>query len=137
MELSTGSLKEDAMLGAQALEVMVYCDDVEACRICWTEKLGFQEETVRPGPEGSVAPVLSFGPADAHIVLMDRSLVEKYSPEVNTLMPSLLFRVADIEAVHEEMERRDATVSDVVDMGGMRSFSFSDDEGHWMAAAEA
>lgn len=125
------------MLGAHALDVMVYCDDVEACRMCWTEKLGFREEAVRPGPEGSVAPVLSFGPADAHIVLMDRALVEKYSPEVNTLMPSLLFHVTDIEAVHEEMEKRGATVSDVVDMGGMGTFSFADDEGHWMAVAEA
>lgn len=125
------------MLDIQALDVMVYCDDVEACRICWTEKLGFQEEAVRPGPEGSEAPVLSFGPADVHIVLMDRALVVKYSPEVNTLMPSLLFRVADIEAIHDGMEKRGATVSDVVDMGGMRSYSFSDDEGHWMAAAEA
>ena len=50
------------MLAAHALDVMVYCDDVEACRMCWTEKLGFRQEGVRPGPAGSEAPVLSFGP---------------------------------------------------------------------------
>lgn len=47
------------------------------------------------------------------------------------------FHVADIEAVHEKMEKGGATVSPLVDMGGMRSFSFSDDEGHWMVAAES
>lgn len=125
------------MLAAHALDVMVYCDDVEACRMCWTEKLGFKQEGVRSGPAGSEAPVLSFGPFSARIVLMDRALVERFSPEVSTATPSLLFHVADIEAVHEKMEKGGATVSPPVDMGGMRSFSFSDDEGHWMAAAES
>ncbi len=81
--------------------------------------------------------MLLFGPEDAHIVLMDRALVERFSPEVSTATPPLLFHVADIEAVHEKMEKGGATVSPLVDMGGMRSFSFSDDEGHWMAAAES
>ncbi|MGN0084038.1 MAG: hypothetical protein ACI38S_00440 [Atopobiaceae bacterium] len=45
--------------------------------------------------------------------------------------------MADIEAVHEKMEKGGATVSALVDMGGMLSFSFSDDEGHWIAAAES
>lgn len=124
------------MLAAHALDVMVYCDDVEASRMCWTEKLGFKLEGMRPGPAGSEAPELSFGPASARIVLMDRALVEKFSPEVSTSTPSLLFHVGDIEAAHEEMAKLGATVSDLVDMGGMRTFSFADDEGHWMAAAE-
>ena len=92
---------------------------------------------VRPGPAGADVPVLLFGPEDAHIVLMDRALVERFSPEVSTATPSRLFHVADIEAVHEKMEKGGATVSPLVDMGGMRSFGFSDDEGHWIAAAES
>ena len=92
---------------------------------------------MRPGPAGTDVPVLSFGPEDAHIVLMDSALVERFSPEVGTATPSILFHVADIEAVHEKMEKGGATVSPLVDMGGMRSFSFSDDEGHWMVAAES
>ncbi|MDD6705657.1 MAG: hypothetical protein ACI38S_00435 [Atopobiaceae bacterium] len=79
------------MLGAQSLDVMVCCDDVEACRVCWTEKLGFEEVGVRSGPAGADVPVLSFGSEDAHIVLMDRALVERFSPEVSTATPSLLF----------------------------------------------
>ena len=50
------------MLGAQALDVMVCCDDVEACRVCWTEKLEFEEVGMRPGSAGADVPMLSFGP---------------------------------------------------------------------------
>ena len=82
-------------------------------------------------------PCSRSGPFSACIVLMDCALVERFSPEVSTATPSLLFHVADIEAVHEKREKGGATVSLLVDMGGMRSFSFSDDEGHWMAAAES
>ncbi|MGN0287023.1 MAG: VOC family protein [Atopobiaceae bacterium] len=124
------------MLEAQELDVMVYADDVEACRRYWTQKLGFVEVGTRPGPDDSMAYELSFGVSGAHVVLMDRALVQKFSPEVSTAMPSLLFRVVDFDACHEQMQRNGATVSPVVDMGGMRTFSFSDEEGHWMAVAE-
>jgi len=50
------------MLGAQALDVMVCCDDVEACRFCWTEKLEFEEVGVRPGPAGQMFPCSCSGP---------------------------------------------------------------------------
>ncbi|MCI1288700.1 MAG: metallophosphoesterase [Olsenella sp.] len=129
--------REDAMLDATSLDVMVYVDDVEACRRYWTEKLGFREAGRRPGPAGSDAWCLSFGTSGARVVLMGKRVVEESSPEVSTAMPSLLFHVANVDAYHDELEGRGITLSPISDAGGMRSFAFCDGEGHWMAAAQA
>ncbi|MDD5800726.1 MAG: hypothetical protein PUD09_08850 [Coriobacteriales bacterium] len=64
------------MSEAQGIDVMVYVGDVEACRRHWTQKLGFVETGTRLGPGGSAAYELSFGMADARVVLMDRAPVD-------------------------------------------------------------
>ena len=66
-------------------EVMLYVNDQEAVRKFWTEKLGFI--VASESEEGADMKWIELKPtqeAEASIILHDRKLIEKLSPELNS-----------------------------------------------------
>ncbi len=124
------------MMKINTCELMIYVNDVESCHTYWTEKLGFTDAGVRPGIAGTNAYALTFGVGGMTLILMNKQLVEQYSPEVSTAMPSLLFHTTDLAALHTDLKQKGVHVSEMQNFGGRSSFSFSDEEDHYMAAAQ-
>ena len=68
---------------------------------------------------------------------MDKALVEQFSPEVHTGVPSVLFCVDQLEDAHRQLVQMIVETTDIVDMNGMRTFSFCDPDGNILHVNEA
>lgn len=67
------------------------------------------------------------------INLYNMEFVKKYSPMVSLEMPSLMFVVDDINAVHETVAKYAKDISTISVQGDQKVFSFADPEGHYFA----
>ena len=68
---------------------------------------------------------------------MDKELVEQFSPEVYTGVPSVLFCVEKLEDAHRQLVQKTVESTDIVEMNGMRTFSFCDLDGNILHVNEA
>lgn len=57
-------------------------------------------------------------------------------PEMNLGTPSILMETKNILQLHNELEKNGVEVSQISDMGGMKSFHFPDPEGNHFAVRE-
>ncbi|MGN1022156.1 MAG: VOC family protein [Lachnospiraceae bacterium] len=117
-------------------EIMLYVKDVEGSKRFWTEKIGFQVQEERKGPENSASYALAGADSDTVLVLLNKALVERFSPEVFLGIPSLMFRVSDLEQTREDMLSHDVSVSEIQELAGQMTFHFCDDEGNYFAVGE-
>ena len=92
-------------------------------------QVGFLLKEKRQGPYGSDAYAIDAG--GTIFVLMNKALVEKFSPEVDLDMPSILFSVDDLDDAYQQLIDKHVNTSDIFELEGMRTFSFSDHEGHY------
>ena len=117
--------------------VMLYVKDPEAEAAFWVEKAGFVQLDRQPLPNGSVFYELAPAAGDGtRLVLFDREMVARAEPELNLGAPSILFSSYDLRRTYREFSERGIAVGQLVDMGDMRSFNFSDPEGNWFAVRE-
>lgn len=70
------------------------------------------------------------------LVLLDRALVERFSPEVFLGIPSLMLRVSDLEQTREDMLSHGVSASEIQELAGQMTFYFCDDEGNYFAVGE-
>lgn len=74
------------------------------------------------------------------LVLLDRALVERFSPEVFLGIPSLMLRVSDLEQTREDMLSHGVSASEMAseiqEPAGQMTFHFCDDEGNYFAVGE-
>jgi lactoylglutathione lyase len=70
------------------------------------------------------------------LVLLDRALVERFSPEVFLGIPSLTLRVSDLEQTREDMLSHGVSASEIQEPAGQMTFHFCDDEGNYFAVGE-
>ncbi|TWT05414.1 VOC family protein [Planococcus sp. CPCC 101016] len=119
-------------------QVMVYVEDQDKAVKFWTEKAGFAVIA----DEGSkdqglrwieIAPTKE---AETTIVLHDKEVVSKLSPELELGTPSLMFYTDGVEQLYADFEERGVMTGELVDMGAGRSFNFADDEGNYFAVME-
>lgn len=68
---------------------------------------------------------------------MDKALVEQFAPEVHTGVPSVLFCVEKLEDVHRQLVQKIVETTDIVEINGMRTFSFCDPDGNILHVNEA
>lgn len=119
-------------------QVMLYVQDPHACAIFWTEKAGFVKLGEGDGtaddeqgiPWAEVAPTPA---SDTSLVLFQREAVARREPEMDLATPSLLFSSYDLQRTYDDFRAKGITTGALADMGGMKTFNFSDNEGHWFA----
>ena len=119
-------------------QVMVYVEDQDKAVKFWTEKAGFaviaDENLKEQGLRWiEIAPTKD---AATTIVLHDKALISKLSPELDLGTPSLMFYTDGVNQLYTDFKKRGVTTGELVNMGIGRSFNFADDEGNYFAVME-
>lgn len=119
-------------------QVMVYVEDQDKAVKFWTEKAGFTVIADEGSPDQGlrwieIAPTED---AETTIVLHDKEVVSKLSPELELGTPSLMFYTDGVDKLYADFKERGITTGELVNMGIGRSFNFADDEGNYFAVME-
>lgn len=118
-------------------KVMIYVKEPRVVADFWIDKIGFTEIKVDKHETGILSVELTCNNmSDASIVLFDRSIVEKMSPEINLGTPSILFSSYDVVDMRNRLISNGVNVGEVVEMGDFITFNFSDIEGNYFAVQE-
>ncbi|MGR9047811.1 VOC family protein [Halobacillus faecis] len=118
-------------------QIMVYVNDQDEAVNFWTEKLGFVVISEENNGEGmrwiEVAPKEG---VETTIVLHNKEVVAKMSPDLNLAPPSLMFFTDHFEQLHRDLLYKKVTVGEIVQMPTGRVFNFADNEDHYFAVME-
>lgn len=115
---------------------MLYVTNQDDAMKFWTEKLGFiviAEESNHGMRWIEIAPKKG---AETSIILHDKELVSKMSPELNLTTPSLMFFSENIEELYNELLEKKITVGDMMNMPSGKVFNFADNEDNYFAVME-
>jgi len=114
---------------------MLYVNDVEMIAD-FLIQVGFIEisrENIMDTVTIVIAPCAN---SDARIQLFNHTFIKQMSPEVADNKPSLLFLVNNIDDYYNNVKDIAPRTSELVDMGGKRTFNFSDVEDNAYAFME-
>ena len=119
-------------------QVMVYVDDQDKAVQFWTEKAGFVV-IADEGSEESGIRWVEIAPSkdsETTIVLHDKEVVSKMSPDLHLGTPSLMFYSDQLEKLYASFSENGVTIGELVNMPTGRVFNFADDEGNYFAVME-
>ncbi|MGV3465588.1 MAG: VOC family protein [Heyndrickxia sp.] len=118
-------------------QIMLYVHNQEESLKFWTEKAGFTLVAKEDNGQGfkwyEIAPAHD---AETSIILHNKGLVAKMSPELNLGTPSLMFFTEDLEALYNNFTDKNIKVGEIVNMPSGKVFNFADDEGNYFAVME-
>ncbi|MFF0674655.1 VOC family protein [Staphylococcus xylosus] len=118
-------------------QVMLYVDDQAKSVEFWTDILGFvvvsEEEMAEGFKAVEVAPNES---VETSISIIEKDFMEKYSPEVSVITPSLMFKEKDLDALYEKLKEKGLTGHEIIEMSGTRVFNFQDGQGNYFAVSD-
>lgn len=118
-------------------KVMIYVRNPKAAADFWIDVIGFIKLKVDIHETDILSVELTPNEkSDTSIVLFDRNIVEKMSPEINLGTPSILFSSYDITAMRNRLLKNGVNVGEIMEMGDRRTFNFSDLEGNYFAVQE-
>lgn len=118
-------------------KVMVYVENPRTVADFWVQKLGFVERETQQ-MNGSVlsVEVAHEAGSEAALVIFDRAVVAKMSPELDLATPSILFASRDVTQMREDLKAQGVTVGELVEHGGTITFNFSDPEDNYFAVQQ-
>jgi len=118
-------------------QIMLYVNDQDESLKFWTEKAGFTLVAKEDNGQGfkwyEIAPA---NDAETSIILHNKELVAKMSPELNLGTPSLMFFTEDLDALYKDFKDKNIKVGEIVNMPSGKVFNFADDEGNYFAVME-
>lgn len=118
-------------------QVMLYVNDQEKAVQFWVDKVGFRVIADEDNGQGfrwiEIAPSQT---AETSIVLHNKELIAKMSPELNLSTPSLMFYSDNLDQLYAKLQEQQVTVGEIVTMPTGRVFNFADDENNYFAVAE-
>jgi lactoylglutathione lyase len=118
-------------------QVMLYVNNQDESLKFWTEKAGFSVISKVDDGQGmkwfEIAPTKD---AQTRIVLHNKELVAKMSPEVNLGTPSLLFFSDNFDQLYKDFQDKKITVGEIVNVPEGRVFNFADNEENYFAVVE-
>lgn len=118
-------------------EVMLYVNDQDKAVKFWTEKAGF---SVISEDESNGMRWIEVAPAKdsaTSLVLFNKEVIAKMSPELNLGTPSLMFFTENLEQLHQDLTEKQVTVGEIVAMPSGKVFNFADEEGNYFAVMQA
>ena len=115
--------------------VVLYVNDAESCRRFWIEQIGMIEKR-RAEVRGFTIAEVGFVDQSFAFELVPLELMKDNPDGLDLAMPSIAFRVDDLEATHATLVERGVQATDVGEHSGTPSFAFADPEGHWFAVTE-
>ena len=118
-------------------QVMLYVNNQDESLKFWTEKAGFSVISKEDDGQGmkwfEIAPTKD---AQTRIVLHNKELVAKVSPEVNLGTPSLLFFSDNLDQLYKDFQDKKIAVGEIVNVPEGRVFNFADNEENYFAVVE-
>ncbi|MGM0904797.1 MAG: VOC family protein [Bacillota bacterium] len=118
-------------------QIMLYVDNQDEAVRFWTEKLGFvivSEEKLDQGFRWIEIALQK--DAETSIILHNKELVAKMSPELNLDTPSLMLFTENLEQLHQDLSNKNITVGEIITMPSGRVFNFADNEENYFAVME-
>ncbi|WP_419883907.1 VOC family protein [Peribacillus sp. B-H-3] len=117
-------------------KIMLYVDNQDEAVDFWTKKIGFI--VISDENNGQGMRWIEIAPRDAgtSIVLHNKELIAKMSPELNLGTPSLMFFAENLEQLHSDFSNKNIIVGEIVNMPSGRVFNFADSEENYFAVME-
>ncbi len=117
--------------------IMLYVNDVQKASEFWCEKVKFTKIDESVFEEKLISVELCpYEKADTYLVLFDKEFVRATSDIPNLGSPSFLFSTYDINETHQQFKDNGINVSEIMDMGGLIHFTFTDLEDNHFAIRE-
>lgn len=119
-------------------QVMLYVHDQNKAEAFWKNKVGFKV-IANGGSEEMGIKWIEIAPTEnaaTTLVLHDKEVISKMSPDLNLGTPSLMFYSDNIEELYAEFKGKNIETGELINMGIGRSFNFADDEGNYFAVME-
>lgn len=115
--------------------VVLYVNDVDACRTFWTEKFDMAvRETMQIGAHTVVR--VGFTDQNFSLELVPLSMMKDNPDGLDLATPSMCFYVDNLAAEHNKLSQRSVEVTELMEHFGTKNFAFSDNEGRWFAVVE-
>lgn len=122
---------------SQVGQIMLYVNNQVKAMEFWTEKLGFTVIAEENNQQGfswiEIAPKKN---AETSIILHNKDVVAKMSPELNLDTPSLMFFTENLDQLYSDLLKNKVTVGEIVNMPTGRVFNFADNEDNYFAVME-
>lgn len=116
---------------------MLYVNNQDEAVNFWTKKVGFSVISEEDNGQGmkwiEIAPTKD---AETSIILHNKELVAKMSPELNLGTPSLMFFSENIDQLYSDLSNKNITVGEIVNIPSGRVFNFADSEENYFAVME-
>lgn len=118
-------------------QIMLYVNNQDEAVDFWTNKVGFSVISEENNGQGmrwiEVAPTKG---AETSIILHNKELVAKMSPELNLGTPSLMFFSENLDELRIDLSNKNIKVGEIVNMPSGRVFNFADNEENYFAVME-
>ncbi|MFB7157353.1 MULTISPECIES: VOC family protein [unclassified Lysinibacillus] len=118
-------------------QIMLYVNNQDEAKEFWTEKVGFSVISEEDNGQGmrwiEIAPTKD---AETSIILHNKELIAKMSPELNLGAPSLMFSSKDFDQLYNDLLNKNVTVGEIVNMPSGRVFNFADSENNYYAVMD-
>ncbi|PEP87358.1 glyoxalase/bleomycin resistance/extradiol dioxygenase family protein [Bacillus toyonensis] len=118
-------------------QIMLYVNNQDEAVNFWTEKVGFHVVVEEDNKQGmrwiEIAPTQD---AETSIILHNKEVISKMSPELNLGTPSLMFFSENLDQLYTDLTNKNVTVGEMVTMPSGKVFNFADSEGNYFAVME-
>jgi lactoylglutathione lyase len=112
--------------------VVLYVNDVQACRAFWVDQVGMVEKKrSEAGPY--VIPQVGFADQDFAFQLVPLEMMKDNPNGLDLATPSICFQVDDLAAMRARLVDHGVPATEVAEYQGMQNFAFPDPEGRWFA----
>ncbi|SFS62631.1 VOC family protein [Marininema halotolerans] len=118
-------------------QIMLYVNNQDEAKEFWTTKVGFSVIAEEDHPQGirwiEIAPTKE---AETSIILHNKDVIAKMSPELHLGTPSLMFFSSEFDHLYHHLSNNNVIVGEIVNMPSGRVFNFADSENNYFAVME-
>ncbi|WP_026907389.1 VOC family protein [Paucisalibacillus globulus] len=117
-------------------QIMLYVSNQDEAVKFWTEKVGFSVISEENGQGMRWIEIAPTKDAETSIILHNKEIVARMSPELDLGTPSLMFFSDRFEQLYSDLKSKNVVVGEIVDMPSGRVFNFADSENNYFAVME-
>ena len=117
-------------------QIMLYVTNQQEAVDFWTKKVGFIIVAEENGQGMRWIEIAPSKDAETSIVLHNKEVIAKMSPELNLFTPSLMFTTENLDKLYNDLANQRVTVGEIMEMPTGRVFNFADSEQNYFAVVD-
>ncbi|WP_342537420.1 VOC family protein [Sporosarcina sp. FSL K6-3508] len=117
-------------------QIMLYVTNQQEAVDFWTKKVGFIIVAEENGQGMRWIEIAPSKDAETSIVLHNKEVIAKMSPELNLSTPSLMFTTENLDKLYNDLANQRVTVGEIMEMPTGRVFNFADSEQNYFAVVD-